>query len=126
MGPVAMEDVTEGMELLQPSGSYSRVVSKKCNVLADDIEEEHKRLFADPEEKMVVTFWHKVKIEGGDEIRAGDHPLLHEVFRPFPINVYHVQLENPSDKVMVHDTSIVAESWSPPVAWIPDDKETTD
>ena len=120
-----MEDVTEDMELLQTNGSYSRVVSKKCSVLTDAIEVEHRRLFADPEEKMAVTFWHKVKIGDGEEMRAGDHPMLHEVFRPFPVSVYHVQLENPSDKVMVYDTSIVAESWSPPVAWIPDDKDTT-
>jgi len=114
-GAVAAKDIVVGSRMLQPDGGYSEVVEVKNSILTEETNAEDRRLFADPEEKMVVTFWHKVKFPGEqEEVRAGEHPLLHEVHYPLPLPVYHFKLENPKkDKILIHETEIVAEGWVP-------------
>lgn len=115
MGAVAAKYIEAGMEMLQPNGTFSRVLGIKVSTVTHAGGNfENDRLFADEDEKMVVTYWHKVRFEGEeDEIKAGDHPKLHEVFREFPFDVYNFVLESYKDKLLVADTTIIAESFVP-------------
>ena len=113
-GPVAAEDVTLGMEMLQPDGSYSTVTKVRSRIVTDKIPAKDSRLFADPSEKMVVTAWHKIRFsDEAEEQKADEHPRLHEVFREMPFPVYHFHLEHYTHKIMIHDTDIIAESFVP-------------
>ena len=114
-GPVASESIEVGMEMLQPNGTFSRVLGIKVGTITHGGDITHNdRLFADDDEKMVVTYWHKVRFaDEGEEVKAGEHPKLHEVFREFPFNVYNFVLESYKDKLLVADTNIIAESFVP-------------
>jgi hypothetical protein len=113
-GPVAAEDVTLGMEMLQPDGSYSTVMKTASRVVTEHTRPADARLFADPSEKMVVTSWHKIRFsDETDEKKADEHPRLHEVFRELPFPVYHFHLEHYTHKILIHDTDIIAESFVP-------------
>jgi hypothetical protein len=114
-GPVAVEDVVVGTKILQPTGKYSKVVELKRTTITDRLSDGDGRLYADAEEKMVVTYWHKVKFsDESEEVKAGEHPRLHQVFRPTPFDVFHIKLEDPvNDKVLIHDTDITAEGFIP-------------
>ena len=114
-GPVAVEDVVVGTKILQPSGRYSNVVELKRTTITDMFADGDGRLYADAEEKMVVTYWHKVRFsDETEEVKAGEHPRLHQVFRPTPFDVFHIKLEDPvHDKVLIYDTDITAESFVP-------------
>jgi len=115
MGAVAAKYIGVGMEMLQPNGTFSRVLGIKVSTVTHAGGNfENDRLFADEDEKMVVTYWHKVRFEGEeDEVKAGSHPKLHEVFREFPFDVYNFVLESYKDKLLVADTTIIAESFVP-------------
>ena len=92
-GPVAARDIVVGMEMLQPDGSYSRVVKIASRVVTKYTRPADARLFADPSEKMVVTAWHKIRFSDEiEEKKADKHPRLHEVFRELPLPVYHLSL----------------------------------
>jgi len=113
-GPICASDIKIGMEMLQPNGSYSKVTKVKETPVTKFIPAEDARLFADPEEKMVVTSWHKIRFSDElEETKADVHPRLHEVFREMPFTVYNFQLDKFSDKIMIHDTDIIAESFIP-------------
>jgi len=114
-GPVAVEDIEVGTKILQPSGRYSNVVELKRTTITDMFADGDGRLYADAEEKMVVTYWHKIRFsDETEEVKAGEHPRLHQVFRPTPFDVFHIKLEDPvHDKVLIHDTDITAESFVP-------------
>ena len=113
-GPVAAEDVTLGMEMLQPDGSYSKIVKTASRVVTEFTRPADARLFADPSEKMVVTSWHKIRFsDETTEQKADEHPRLHEVFREMPFLVYHFHLEHYTHKILIHDTDIIAESFVP-------------
>ena len=113
-GPIVVEDLVIGSEMLQPNGTYSKVVAVKRSLLTESVPEEDRRLFADPEEKCIVTFWHKVSMGGDDEVKAGEYTKFHEVFRNLPIEVFHIKLEKPViDKLMVYDSDIVCEGFIP-------------
>jgi len=113
-GPVAAEDVTLGMEMLQPDGSYSTVMKTASRVVTEHTRPADARLFADPSEKMVVTSWHKIRFsDETEEKKADEHPRLHEVFRELPFPVYHFHLEHYTHKILIHDTDIIAESFVP-------------
>jgi len=113
-GPVAAEDVTLGMEMLQPDGSYSRVMKTASRVVTEHTRPADARLFADPSENMVVTSWHKIRFsDEAEEKKADEHPRLHEVFREMPFPVYHFHLEHYTHKILIHDTDIIAESFVP-------------
>jgi hypothetical protein len=117
-GAVMASDIVLGTELLQPDGSYSKVVNAKQSVVSKAVPAGDARLFADPEEKMIVTAWHKIRFaDEKEEIKADTHPRLHEVFREMPFTVYHFELEKHSDKILVADTDIIAESFIPNQAW---------
>ena len=118
-GPVAVEDIVVGTKILQPSGRYSNVVELKRMTVTDLFAEGDGRLYADSEEKMVVTYWHKVRFsDETEEVKAGDHPRLHQVFRPTPFDVFHIKLEDPiNDKVLIYDTDITAEGFNPNQSW---------
>ena len=113
-GPVAVEDIVVGTKILQPSGRYSNVVQVKRTTITDSVSGDG-RLYADAEEKMVVTYWHKIRFsDETEEVKAGEHPRLHQVFRPTPFYVFHLKLEDPvHDKVLIYDTDITAESCVP-------------
>jgi hypothetical protein len=113
-GPVAVEDIVVGTKILQPSGRYSNVVQVKRTTITDSVSGDG-RLYADAEEKMVVTYWHKIRFsDETEEVKAGEHPRLHQVFRPTPFDVFHLKLEDPvHDKVLIYDTDITAESFVP-------------
>jgi hypothetical protein len=114
LGPVAAEDVTLGMEMLQPDGSYSKIVKTASRVVTEFTRQADARLFADPSEKMVVTSWHKIRFsDEAEEKKAVEHPRLHEVFRELPFPVYHFHLEHYTHKILIHDTDIIAESFVP-------------
>jgi hypothetical protein len=108
-----------GTKILQPSGRYSNVVELKRMTVTDLFAEGDGRLYADSEEKMVVTYWHKVRFsDETEEVKAGDHPRLHQVFRPTPFDVFHIKLEDPiNDKVLIYDTDITAEGFNPNQSW---------
>jgi hypothetical protein len=114
-GPVAVEDIVVGTKILQPSGRYSNVVELKRTTITDMFADGDGRLYADAEEKMVVTYWHKIRFsDETEEVKAGEHPRLHQVFRPTPFDVFHIKLENPvHDKVLIYDTDITAEGFIP-------------
>jgi len=114
-GPVAVEDIVVGTKILQPSGLYSNVVELKRTTITDMFADGDGRLYADAEEKMVVTYWHKIRFsDETEEVKAGEHPRLHQVFRPTPFDVFHIKLEDPvHDKVLIYDTDITAESFVP-------------
>jgi hypothetical protein len=114
-GPVCVKDITVGTEMLQPDGSYSKVVECKNSLLTESIYEEDRRLFADPEEKCIVTYWHKVRFsDDAEEVKAGEYSRFHEVFRDLPTEVFHLKLENPvKDKLIVYDSDIIAEGFVP-------------
>jgi hypothetical protein len=114
-GPVAVEDIVVGTKILQPSGHYSNVVELKRTTITDMFADGDGRLYADDDEKMVVTYWHKIRFsDESEEVKAGEHPRLHQVFRPTPFDVFHIKLEDPvHDKVLIHDTNITAESFVP-------------
>ena len=114
-GPVAVEDVVVGTKILQPSGRYSNVVELKRTTITDMSASGDGRLYADAEEKMVVTYWHKIRFsDETEEVKAGEHPRLHQVFRPTPFDVFHIKLEDPvHDKVLIYDTDITAEGFIP-------------
>lgn len=114
-GPVASESIEVGMEMLQPNGTFSRVLGLKVGTITHGGDTtQNDRLFADDDEKMVVTYWHKVRFgDEVDEVKAGEHPKLHEVFREFPFNVYNFVLESYTDKLLVAGTDIIAESFVP-------------
>jgi hypothetical protein len=117
-GAVQASDITLGTELLQPDGSYSKVVNAKQSVVSKAVPAGDARLFADPDEKMIVSAWHKIRFaDDKDEIKADVHPRLHEVFREMPFQVYHFELEDISHKILIADTDIIAESFSPNQAW---------
>ena len=107
-GYVAIENIQTGMEILQPDGSYSKVIELLKSVVTELSDVDDRRLFSDTSGKFVATYWHRVTIDGV-EARACDHPALHEVTRPFPYNVYNLKLENEMDKLM--SSNIVAESY---------------
>ena len=114
-GPVAVEKLTIGIEMLQPDGTYSKIVELKNGPLTTSDPEEDRRIFADEEEKCIVTFWHKVRFtDETEELKAGNHPRFHEIFRELPVDIYHIRLERPiTDKVLVYDTNIIAEGFVP-------------
>ena len=117
-GPVQASEVVLGTELLQPDGSYTKVVKAKESVVSKAVPAGDARLFADPEEKMIVTAWHKIRFaDEKEEVKADVHPRLHEVFREMPFQVYHFELEDISHKILIADTDIIAESFSPNQAW---------
>jgi len=115
MGAVAAKYIEAGMEMLQPNGTFSRVLGIKVSTVTHAGGNfENDRLFADDNEKMVVTYWHKIRFDDEDEeVKAGEHPKLHEVFREFPFDVYNFVLESYKDKLLVADTNIIAESFVP-------------
>lgn len=115
LGAIAAKYIEVGMEMLQPNGTFSRVLAIKVGSVTHggDITQ-NDRLFADDDEKMVVTYWHKIRFDDEDEeVKAGEHPKLHEVFREFPFDVYNFVLESYKDKLLVADTNIIAESFVP-------------
>jgi len=114
-GPVAVEDIVVGTKILQPNGRYSNVVELKRTTITDMFADGDGRLYADAEEKMVVTYWHKIRFsDETEEVKAGEHPRLHQVFRPTPFDVFHIKLEDPvHDKVLIYDTDITAEGFVP-------------
>jgi hypothetical protein len=114
-GPVSVEDIVVGTKILQPTGKYSKVVELKRTTITDRVSDGDGRLYADADEKMVVTYWHKIRFsDETEEVKAGEHPRLHQVFRPTPFDVFHIKLEDPvHDKVLIHDTDITAESFVP-------------
>jgi hypothetical protein len=113
-GPVAVENLSIGQEMQQPDGTYSKVVEIKRSVLSESVPAEDRRLFADPEEKCIVTYWHKVSMGNDEEVKAGLYSKFHEVYRPLPTDVYHVKLEKPVfDKLLIYDSDIVAEGFIP-------------
>jgi hypothetical protein len=114
-GPVAVEDIVVGTKILQPSGRYSNVVELKRTTITDMFADGDGRLYADAEEKMVVTYWHKIRFsDETEEVKAGEHPRLHQVFRPTPFDVFHIKLEDPvHDKVLIYETDITAEGFVP-------------
>jgi hypothetical protein len=114
-GPVAVEDIVVGTKILQPTGKYSKVVELKRTTITDRLSDGDGRLYADADEKMVVTYWHKIRFsDETEEVKAGEHPRLHQVFRPTPFDVFHIKLENPvHDKVLIYDTDITAEGFVP-------------
>ena len=111
MGAVAIESIKVGVKMLQPNGYYSRVKNVLVTSVGEYDDKNDTRLFSDVSGKCVVTYWHRLSIAGGPEYRAVDHPGLHEIYRPFPFNIYTLELENDSDMLMVDGTEIVAESY---------------
>jgi len=107
-GYIAIDNIQAGMEMLQPDGSYSKVVEILKSLVTEISDVDDRRLFSDTSGKFVATYWHRVTIDGV-EARACDHPALHEVTMPFPYNVYNLKLENEMDKLI--SGSIVAESY---------------
>jgi len=114
-GHMKVEDITVGSEMLQPDGSYSKVVETMKNTIESDFGNSS-RLYADASEKCIVTWWHKVRFsDEKEEVRAGEHSRMHRVHREYPFAVFHLKLEHPgTDKLMVHDTDIIAEGFFRP------------
>lgn len=115
-GPVLAKNIKEGDRLLQPDCSYSEVMKVKVSeVTHAGGNFDNDRLFADSEEKCIVTYWHKVRFlnDEDEEIKAGEHPKFHEVFREYPFKVYNFALEDFTHKIMIADTDIIAESFVP-------------
>jgi len=113
-GLLAAEKVVLGTEMLQPDGSYSKVVQVKKTTVTAQSANKDSRLFADDTEKLVVTSWHKVRFP--DELvetKADEHPRLHEITQEYPFDVFHFQLEKFAHKILVSDTGIVSESFIP-------------
>jgi hypothetical protein len=114
-GAIQAKDIKVGMEMVQPDFSVSKVVSiKHSTLLKPGNNFDNDRLFADQEEKMVVTYWHKIKfIDEEEEVKAGTHPKLHEVTEPFPFDVYNFALEHYTHKLLLADVPVIAESFVP-------------
>jgi hypothetical protein len=114
-GAIEAKKIQIGDLMLQPDNSFSKVLSiKKSTVKEKGIHFENDRLFADSEEKMVVTYWHKVKFSDEvEEQMAGKHEKLHEVFYDLPFDVYNYVLDNYKHKILIADTNIIAESFVP-------------
>lgn len=114
-GPVMAESITVGTEMLQPDGSYRKVVELRKNTIKDDHLGKDSELYADESEKCIVTWWHKLRFgDEKEEVRAGEHSRMHRVHREYPFDVFHFKLEHPvTDKLLVHDTDIIAESFVP-------------
>jgi len=113
-GLLAAEKVVLGTEMLQPDGSYSKVVQVKKTTVTAQSANKDSRLFADDTEKLAVTSWHKVRFS--DELvetKADEHPRLHEITHDYPFDVFHFQLEKFAHKILVSDTGIVSESFIP-------------
>ena len=113
-GLLAAEKVGLGTEMLQPDGSYSKVVQVKKTTVTSQSANKDSRLFADDTEKLVVTSWHKIRFP--DELvetKADEHPRLHEITQEYPFDVFHFQLEKFAHKILVSDTGIVSESFIP-------------
>jgi hypothetical protein len=115
LGAIAAESIKVGMEMLQPNGTFSRVLGVKAATITHGGDTtQNDRLFANDDETMVVTYWHKIRFDDEEEeVKAGEHPKLHEVFREFPFDVYNFVLESYTDKLVVADTPIIAESFVP-------------
>lgn len=115
LGAIEAKDIKIGMEMIQPDNSKSKVMQvKRSTVAAPGNNFENDRLFADAEEKMVVTYWHKIRfIDEEEEIKAGSHPKLHEVQEEFPFDVYNFALEHFTHKIMLADVPVIAESFVP-------------
>lgn len=117
-GSVCASDVVLGTELLQPDGSYSKVVKARESTVSKSVPAGDARLFADESEKMIVTAWHKIRFaDEKEEVKADIHPRLHEVFREMPFMVYHFELEDISHKILIADADIIAESCSVSQSW---------
>lgn len=114
-GPKEAKHITIGDLLLQPDNSYSAVKEIKHSTIKHKGNNfENDRLFADSEEKMIVTYWHKIKFFNElEEQMAGKHEKLHEVFYDFPFDVYNFKLEHFTHKILIADTEIIAESFIP-------------
>lgn len=114
-GPVKAEDIGIGSEMLQPDGTYSKVVDTTKNTIKNDFGNSS-RLYADESEKCIVTWWHKIRFsDETEEVRAGEHSRMHRVHREYPFDVFHLKLEHPdTDKILVHDTGIFAEGFVRP------------
>jgi hypothetical protein len=113
-GLLAAEKVGLGTDMLQPDGSYSKVVQVKKTTVTAQSANKDSRLFADDTEKLVVTSWHKIRFP--DELvetKADEHPRLHEITQEYPFDVFHFQLEKFAHKILVSDTGIVSESFIP-------------
>jgi len=113
-GPQQVKDLRIGSQLLQVDGSYSKIVDiKKSTVLHVQSDDNH-RIFADSENKLMVTYWHKVRfLDEPEEIMAGQHLKLHEITKEFPFEVFNFVLDHYSHKILIHDSNIVAESFVP-------------
>jgi len=117
-GSVCASDVVLGTELLQPDGSYSKVVKVRESTVSKSVPAGDARLFADESEKMIVTAWHKIRFaDEKEEVKADIHPRLHEVFREMPFMVYHFELEDISHKILIANADIIAESCSVSQSW---------
>jgi hypothetical protein len=114
-GPVKIEDIAAGSEMLQPDGTYSKVVETTKTTIKNDFGNSS-RLYADESEKCIVTWWHKVRFsDETEEVRAGEHSRMHRVHREYPFDVFHLKLEHPdTDKILVHETEIIAEGFVRP------------
>jgi hypothetical protein len=114
-GPVKVENITVGTEMLQPDGTYSRVVDTTKTTIMNDFGNSS-RLYADESEKCIVTWWHKLRFgDETEELRAGEHSRMHRVHREYPFDVFHLKLEHPTtDKLLVHGTDIVTEGFVRP------------
>jgi hypothetical protein len=112
LGAMTADAIRVGDEILQLDGSFSKVTQVKKSICDHKSSDENHRLFADESEKLIVTYWHKIRfMDESEEIKAGEHPKLHEVFREMPFDIYHFKLESYKHKILIDDSDIVAESF---------------
>lgn len=114
VGPQQVKDLLIGSQLLQIDGSYSKIVDIKKSVISDVQSDNNHRIFADSDNKLMVTYWHKMRfLDEPEEIMAGEHLKLREIKKEFPFEVFNFVLDHYSHKILIHDSNIVAESFVP-------------
>jgi len=93
-----------GSESLAITEVVKTVITDFKNNLLDD-----SRLFSSDDEKLVITFWHKILFEG-KYILPIHHPSFQETFMDKEFTVYNFRLQTPG--VFVTESNYVLESLS--------------
>ena len=116
-GPCRAGDVSVGTEMLQPDGSFSRVLRVVESTLAKGNLPHDRRLFADASGRVVVTPMHALAFGsaadalGSRMVPACLHDAMEEVVAPaLPTRVNHFELEHPAHVLGVAHTDAWLES----------------
>jgi len=103
-GPKMAKDIELDDEIIQQEG-VSKVKRIVSHMITNQCKKQDKRIFQ--KDGLKVTYWHKVKFAGEEEmVIAGEHPLMTEIFPEEEFRVYHFELEHPDHILMVEDAIV--------------------